>query len=217
MTFVTPPSPGAKASPRMRLSGRRSDWLEDVLGALPNERQLPQYRQRDDVEAGDLGLVLVLSRCVTRAVTLPTRQVFGKRKRTWSRKLHSVFVTGYEDWFMPSDLDDVPVERKPSDPENVIRGLFRVRRPRGQRKLAMRQKVFRRSFDGARQSVRIGIAREDGPFGRWRTVCSSMPPEKHPRHDPVAFDEVVQRASHVERKQYQYHVPDKDMDTTGAA
>lgn len=35
-----------------------------------------------------------------------------------------IFVTGYDDWFMPSDLDDVPVERKPSDPENIVRILF---------------------------------------------------------------------------------------------
>ncbi|WP_193227610.1 response regulator [Aureimonas psammosilenae] len=35
-----------------------------------------------------------------------------------------VFVTGYDDWFIPNDLDDVPVYRKPTDPDNVVRLLF---------------------------------------------------------------------------------------------
>ncbi|WP_161992578.1 response regulator [Aureimonas leprariae] len=35
-----------------------------------------------------------------------------------------VFVTGYEDWYVPGDLDDVPVYRKPADPDNVVRLLF---------------------------------------------------------------------------------------------
>lgn len=35
-----------------------------------------------------------------------------------------IFVTAYDDWFLPSDLDDVPVYRKPTDPENVLRVLF---------------------------------------------------------------------------------------------
>jgi DNA-binding response OmpR family regulator len=39
-----------------------------------------------------------------------------------------VFVTGYDDWFLPNGLDDVPVYRKPADPDNVVRLLFEPRR-----------------------------------------------------------------------------------------
>ncbi|KAB0679741.1 response regulator [Aureimonas leprariae] len=35
-----------------------------------------------------------------------------------------VFVTGYDDWFLPNELDDVPVYRKPADPDNVVRILL---------------------------------------------------------------------------------------------
>jgi DNA-binding NtrC family response regulator len=38
-----------------------------------------------------------------------------------------VFVTGYDDWFLPDDLDDVPIYRKPADPDNVVRLLFEPR------------------------------------------------------------------------------------------
>ncbi|GGD90737.1 hypothetical protein GCM10011390_06830 [Aureimonas endophytica] len=36
-----------------------------------------------------------------------------------------IFVTGYDDWFIPNDLDDIPVHRKPTDPDNVVRVLFK--------------------------------------------------------------------------------------------
>lgn len=35
-----------------------------------------------------------------------------------------VFVTGYDDWIIPQEYDDVPVFRKPADPDNVVRLLF---------------------------------------------------------------------------------------------
>lgn len=35
-----------------------------------------------------------------------------------------IFVTGYDDWFMPADLADVPVHQKPQDPEHVVRLLY---------------------------------------------------------------------------------------------
>lgn len=38
------------------------------------------------------------------------------------------FVTGYDDWYLPNDLDDVPVYRKPADPDNVVRILFEPKR-----------------------------------------------------------------------------------------
>ncbi len=34
------------------------------------------------------------------------------------------FVTGFDDWFLPQELDDVPVYQKPTDPENVVRLLM---------------------------------------------------------------------------------------------
>ncbi|KQT53307.1 hypothetical protein ASG43_19030 [Aureimonas sp. Leaf454] len=40
-----------------------------------------------------------------------------------------IFVTGYDDWFMPEELEDVPVERKPNDPEDVVRVLFAESQP----------------------------------------------------------------------------------------
>lgn len=42
-------------------------------------------------------------------------------------RLHDVpivFVTGYDDWIIPQEYDDVPVFRKPADPDNVVRLLF---------------------------------------------------------------------------------------------
>ncbi|KQQ80710.1 response regulator [Aureimonas sp. Leaf324] len=42
-------------------------------------------------------------------------------------RLHAVpivFVTGYDDWIIPQEYDDVPVFRKPADPDNVVRLLF---------------------------------------------------------------------------------------------
>ena len=35
-----------------------------------------------------------------------------------------IFVTGYDDWFMPADLEDVSVYQKPQDPEHVVRMLY---------------------------------------------------------------------------------------------
>ncbi|WP_416357723.1 response regulator [Aureimonas phyllosphaerae] len=35
-----------------------------------------------------------------------------------------VFVTGYDDWIIPQEYDDVPVFRKPADTDNVVRLLF---------------------------------------------------------------------------------------------
>lgn len=35
-----------------------------------------------------------------------------------------VFLTGYDDWYLPSGLDDVPVHRKPADPDTAVRALF---------------------------------------------------------------------------------------------
>ncbi|WP_158874025.1 response regulator [Antarcticirhabdus aurantiaca] len=39
-----------------------------------------------------------------------------------------LFVTGYDDWFMPDDLDDIAVYQKPMDAENVVRLLLPLRR-----------------------------------------------------------------------------------------
>ncbi|WP_161992875.1 response regulator [Aureimonas leprariae] len=39
-----------------------------------------------------------------------------------------VFVTGYDDWYLPADLDDVPVYRKPADPDEVVRVLLDPKR-----------------------------------------------------------------------------------------
>ena len=44
-----------------------------------------------------------------------------------ARGVRVVFVTGYDDWFLPNELDDVTVYRKPADPDNVVRVLFEPR------------------------------------------------------------------------------------------
>ncbi|WAJ27893.1 response regulator [Antarcticirhabdus aurantiaca] len=39
-----------------------------------------------------------------------------------------LFVTGYDDWFMPNELDDIAVCQKPMDAENILRLLLPLRR-----------------------------------------------------------------------------------------
>ena len=35
-----------------------------------------------------------------------------------------IFVTGYDDWYKPDDLEDVPIERKPVDAHTIVSRLF---------------------------------------------------------------------------------------------
>lgn len=35
-----------------------------------------------------------------------------------------IFITGYDNWFVPDELDEIPLYRKPMDPENVVRLLM---------------------------------------------------------------------------------------------
>lgn len=39
-----------------------------------------------------------------------------------------LFVSGYDDWFLPDDLDNIAVYEKPMDPQNVVRLLIPLRR-----------------------------------------------------------------------------------------
>lgn len=39
-----------------------------------------------------------------------------------------IFITGYDNWFVPDELDEIPFYQKPMDPENVVRLLMQEER-----------------------------------------------------------------------------------------
>lgn len=39
-----------------------------------------------------------------------------------------IFITGYDNWFVPDELDEIPFYQKPMDPENVLRLLMQEER-----------------------------------------------------------------------------------------
>ena len=38
-----------------------------------------------------------------------------------ARGVPVIFISGYDDWFVPGELDEIPLYRKPMDPDNVVR------------------------------------------------------------------------------------------------
>lgn len=58
-------------------------------------------------------------------INLGGAQVYPVARALRERSIPIVFVTGYDDWMIPQEYEDVPIFRKPTDPENVIRALFR--------------------------------------------------------------------------------------------
>lgn len=44
------------------------------------------------------------------------------------RGIPLIFVTGYDDWFIPQEHEDVPLYSKPMDADNVVRVLFEATR-----------------------------------------------------------------------------------------
>ncbi|WP_161992693.1 response regulator [Aureimonas leprariae] len=61
-------------------------------------------------------------------INLGSETSFPVAKALKSRGIRVVFVTGYDDWMLPDDLTDVPIYRKPADPDNVVRLLFKPER-----------------------------------------------------------------------------------------
>ncbi len=57
-------------------------------------------------------------------VNLAGNKVFPVAQALRGRAVPIVFVTGYDDWIIPQEYEDVPVFRKPADPDNVVRLLF---------------------------------------------------------------------------------------------
>lgn len=57
-------------------------------------------------------------------VNLAGDKVFPVARALRSHEVPIVFVTGYDDWIIPQEYEDVPVFRKPADPDNVVRLLF---------------------------------------------------------------------------------------------
>lgn len=57
-------------------------------------------------------------------INLGGRQVYPVARALREKEIPIVFVTGYDDWMIPQEYEDVPIFRKPTDPENVIRALF---------------------------------------------------------------------------------------------
>ena len=49
---------------------------------------------------------------------------FPVAKALKARGVPVIFVTGYDDWFIPQAFEDVPLFQKPADPENVVRIMF---------------------------------------------------------------------------------------------
>ncbi|WP_279480745.1 response regulator [Aureimonas sp. SK2] len=57
-------------------------------------------------------------------VNLGGDKVFPVARALRGHAVPIVFVTGYDDWIIPQEYEDVPVFRKPADPDNVVRLLF---------------------------------------------------------------------------------------------
>ncbi len=58
-------------------------------------------------------------------INLGGSEVYPVARALREREIPIVFVTGYDDWMIPQEYEDVPLFRKPTDPQNVIRALFR--------------------------------------------------------------------------------------------
>lgn len=63
-------------------------------------------------------------------LSFPVAQALRKRG------IPVIFITGYDNWFVPDALDEIPLYRKPMDPRNVVRLLIQEeqRIERGHRK-----------------------------------------------------------------------------------
>jgi len=58
-------------------------------------------------------------------ISLGEETSFPIAKILKARGIPVLFITGYDSWFLPDELDDVPTYQKPEDADNVVRLLFR--------------------------------------------------------------------------------------------
>lgn len=86
-----------------------------VLGPVPDAEGAMQIIEQEIVDAAILDIRLGEGTSFLVAEALREKGV------------RIVFVTGYDDWFLPYELDDVPIYKKPADPDNVVRILFAPR------------------------------------------------------------------------------------------
>lgn len=59
-------------------------------------------------------------------ISLGEETSFPIAKLLRDRGIPVLFITGYDSWFLPDELDDVPTYQKPEDADNVVRLLFRA-------------------------------------------------------------------------------------------
>ncbi len=57
-------------------------------------------------------------------INLGGSKVFPVAQALRDQGIAIVFVTGYDDWIIPQQYEDVPIFRKPADADNVVRLLF---------------------------------------------------------------------------------------------
>ncbi|NDV88951.1 response regulator [Aurantimonas aggregata] len=84
-----------------------------VLGPVPSVQEAMAL-----ISAGRAIDAAILDIRLTDGISIAVAQ------RLKSSGVPLIFVTGYDGWHMPDDLEDVPVYQKPNDPENVVRVLF---------------------------------------------------------------------------------------------